>query len=187
MKPGLRRGGPGELRPSIRTRADAFRPTGYHQNNTAERDALVDFHMKLQKEGSAIGLFASASERLNDFARSLRMQSAFSKVKSPADIRQFEDGWRLQKWVEAELDSSEGLWAEWWLEVRPSSDGGWILESSLSVSPDGIFIGLQEANVHTLDELERYLTLAVDDLEAALEQNIEFAEEVRKLNKTMRP
>jgi hypothetical protein len=141
--------------------------------------------MKLEHEESPIGLFAMACERLNDFARSLRKQSVFGNVKSRADIRRYEDGWRLQKWVEAELDPLEGLWAAWWLEVGPSSTGGWIIESSLSVSPDGIFIGLQDANVNTTEELERCLTVTVDDLEAALEHNTEFAEEVRKLNKNV--
>ena len=47
-------------------------------------------------------------------------------------------------WVEAELDPSEGLGAEWWLEIGPGSAGGWMIESSLAISPDGTFISLQE-------------------------------------------
>jgi hypothetical protein len=142
-------------------------------------------HMKLELEGSAIGLFALACERLNDFARSLRTQSVFGKVRSRADIRYHEDGWRLQKWIEAELDQSKGLWAEWWLILGPSTGAGWNIESSLSISPDEIFIVLQEATVNSLGELERCLTVAADQLEQALQQNKEVAEEVRKFNKTV--
>jgi hypothetical protein len=139
--------------------------------------------MTLKQEESAIGLFALACERLNDFAGSQRKQCVFGKVENYTDIRHYESGWRLQKWVAAELDSLQGLWAEWWLEIGPSSAGGWDVESSLSISPDGISIVLQEVRVNSVAELKRCLTVAVDDLERALEQNIEFAEEVRKLNK----
>ena len=41
--------------------------------------------------------------------------------------------------------------------------------------------------MNTTEEFEDCLTVTVDELERALEQNVEFAEEVRKLNKSVHP
>src|SRR5262249_47664951 len=88
-------------------------------------------------------------------------------------------GWRLEKWVEAELDRVEGLWAVWWLEFGPSKDG-WIVESHLSINPDVLFIGLEDRLAASPKELEEHFLAVVDDLIHALQQNSEFAEEIKR-------
>ena len=79
---------------------------------------------------------------MNEFSRTLR--KSFTLVRTGADIRSYEKrGWRLEKWVEAELDSTEGLWAAWWIEMG-ATENGWIVESQLAISPDILFIGLAD-------------------------------------------
>src|SRR5262245_28599728 len=137
------------------------------------------------QELSLIGHFALACERMNEFARSLRGSSLFGTVSAGADIRYYESGWRLEKWVEAELDRAEGMWAAWWLELGPTKDG-WIVESHLSTGPDGLFIGLEDRLAASPKELEEHLSAVVEDLKHALQQNSEFAEEIKR-RKRIRP
>lgn len=132
-----------------------------------------------EQEPAAIGQFALACERLNEFALRLRESSRFETVRTGADIRYYKNGWRLEKWVEAELSRNEGLWAAWWLELG-SLEQGWIIESHLAVSPDIFFAELEVRTATAAEELRSQLTAAVDNLKRALDENTPFAEEVRK-------
>jgi hypothetical protein len=138
--------------------------------NESEREALV------------IGHFASACERMNEFARSLHQSSRFVSVRTGADIRNYESGWRLEKWVEAELDRAEGLWAAWWLELG-RGERGWVIQSHLAISPDVLFVGLMDELATSPEEIEKLLSAAVENLKDALNQNQQFAEEVKKKNR----
>jgi hypothetical protein len=131
------------------------------------------------QELTPTGLFALACERMNEFARTLRESSRFETVRTGADICYYKNGWRLEKWVEAELSKGEGSWAAWWLELGPH-ERGWVIESHLAVSPDIFFAGLENRVATAPEELRNQLTAAVDDLKQALDQNTSFAEEVRK-------
>ena len=135
--------------------------------------------MKGPSEESLIHHFAIACERMNDFARSLRRSSVFQEVRTGADIRQYESGWRLEKWVEAQLDPNEGLWAAWWLELG-ASDRGWVVKSHLAISPNILFIGLADRFAVSPSELERSLSTAVEELRDAMQNNLEFAQEVKR-------
>jgi len=120
-----------------------------------------------------------ACEHMNEYARLLRGSSEFESVRTGADIRYYESGWRLEKWIEAELDKDEGLWAAWWLEFGAHEDG-WIIESHLAISPDVFFAGLEDQIVTSNQEIGGQLELVVDDLKNALVKNQQFADEVRK-------
>ena len=130
-------------------------------------------------ECEIIGLFARACENLNEFARSMRASRRFSNIRSGSDIRYYETGWRLEKWVEAELNEAEGLWAVWWLELGHESDR-WILESHLAITPDGEFINLPKRVADSPAEFKKELGVAVDELTSALDRNPEFASAVEK-------
>ncbi len=135
------------------------------------------------QEPSPTGQFALACEQMNEFARSLRGSSAFGMVRTGADIRHYETGWRLEKWVEAELDKDEGLWAAWWFEFGPREDG-WIIESHLAVSPDVFFAGLEDRFATSPQEIGEQLSVVVEDLKNALVKNQQFAEEVKNRRRT---
>jgi hypothetical protein len=134
-----------------------------------------------EKEASPTGYFAKACEELNEFARSLSNSSRFGTVTTGADIRYYETGWRLEKWVEAALDKAEELWACWWLEFGATKNG-WIIQSNLSITPDGIHIALEDRIADSPAEFQRHLSAVVQELKDALEKNRRFAEEVKKEN-----
>jgi hypothetical protein len=125
------------------------------------------------------GYFALACEKMNDYGRALRA-GVFDTVKSSANIRYYEQGWRLEKCVEAELNRAEGLWAAWWLEFGPSK-GGWIIESSVSVSPDVLHYTYESRFVTSVPEFAEQIDLAVGELKVALQENQSFAEEVQRI------
>jgi hypothetical protein len=133
-------------------------------------------------EQSVIGHFASACERMNDFARSLRGSADFIEVKTGADIRSYESGWRLEKWVEVLINQPEGLWAAWWLELG-SVDHKWKIESHLAISPDILFIGLSDRLAASPAELESCLATAVEELCSALDKNPEFSHQIKARSK----
>jgi hypothetical protein len=132
-----------------------------------------------EPERSAIGLFARACESLNEFARSLRVSTLFNNVRAGADIRYYETGWRLEKWIEASLVQARESGAVWWLELGPNESGGWLLESHLAITPEGEFINLPTRVANSLTDLEEQLRVSVDELVTALDRNYEFAKAVK--------
>src|SRR5688572_33469053 len=70
-------------------------------------------------------LFAAACDQLNEYSRRLDASSRFFDVRTGADIRNYESGWRLQKWIGADIHTGGvekgGLCACWWLELRPKT------------------------------------------------------------------
>ena len=136
-----------------------------------------------EQELSPTGQFALACEQMNEFARSLRDSRTFDVVRTGADIRYYEAGWRLEKWVEAEVDRSAGLWAAWWLDFGPK-ENGWLIESHLAMSPDVFFVGLEDRFATSHQEIGQQLSAAVENLEHALDQHHQFAEEIRKRKRT---
>ena len=142
--------------------------------------------MKLtEEEPTPIGQFALACEQMNEFARTMCRSRRFATVTTGQDIRYYRGGewsrggWRLEKWVEAELDKDEGLWAAWWLELGPH-ERGWLVESDVTICPDIFSAGLDDRMATSPQELGKQLNAAVDDLINALDRNKQFAEEVRK-------
>jgi hypothetical protein len=133
-----------------------------------------------EQELFPIRQFAFACEQMNEFAQSLRASSKFGMVRTGADIRNYKNGWRLEKWVEAELNKEQGLWAAWWLESGPR-EKGWIVESHLAVSPEVFYFGLEDHFASSPQELSQQLSKTVQHLKDALDQNHEFAEVVKKI------
>jgi hypothetical protein len=131
------------------------------------------------QEASAIAHFALACERMNDFERSMRNSAIYDAVRSGADIRHYKSGWRLEKWVEAELDGGEGIWAVWWMELE-CRDGTWIVESHVGVSPSEFSFDFTDRLASSAEELGRQLTAVVDELMGALTHNPEFSQAVRR-------
>lgn len=131
----------------------------------------------VEGEVSAIGLFARACEDLNEFARSMRESSLFSSVRTASDIRYYQTGWRLEKWVEAEINKAEERWVVWWLELGHES-GKWTLESHLEITPEGEFINLNKRVVESPTEVHEEIRATVEELTTALVRNPEFASAV---------
>lgn len=131
-------------------------------------------------EAGAIESFAIVCELLNDYARTLRSTAAFPEVRTGADIRHFSHGWRLEKWVEAELNREEGHWACWWIELG-ATGGHWLIDTHLSISHHPLFISLQEAQAVPADQLRPQLLRATEELTRALETNATFAREIAQL------
>lgn len=138
-----------------------------------------------EQQTCEIGLFAQACERMNDFARSIRQSSRFGTVITGADIRYYESGWRLEKWVEAELSADECLWACWWLELGPDPNG-WTVSSHLSISHDEFSMDLGDRFAASLPQLDEQLVAAVEVLANALESNQQFANSVSDKLKPVR-
>ena len=69
--------------------------------------------MQIVSQMQIIAEFARASEELNAFARSLRERGV--DATTGADIRMYQDGPKLEKWVEARHSDSESV-SCWWLE-----------------------------------------------------------------------
>ena len=124
-----------------------------------------------------IEAFAKACESLNEYAQQLRRDHVFPQVTTSADIRYLKAGWRLSKFVEAELNASECFWAAWSLEL--GGDGTqWTVSSSVSVSHTDVFFELDEANASSIEELLGAITLALEHLKSALADHDGFREAV---------
>jgi hypothetical protein len=129
----------------------------------------------------AIRLFAESCEALNDFERVLRNNSAFSNVRSSADIRNYASGWRLEKYVEAEISATRGLWAAWCLELGQTDDCHWLVESGVNISHSGVNIGFPDYVAKNTQELRAALNQAVDALIASAEKRHKFSREIERL------
>jgi hypothetical protein len=132
-----------------------------------------------EQDSSSTGQFALACEKMNEFARSLRLSLAFESVRTGADIRYYETSWRLEKWVEAEIDGDEGTSAAWWLEFGPHHNG-WVVRSHVAVSPDIFFAALEDRVATSPEEVGQRLSVVVDELKNALQQDRQFADAVEK-------
>jgi hypothetical protein len=126
-------------------------------------------------EPFAIGSFARACEEMNDFARSLQSQGIFRVVKPGADICYYDQCWRMQKWVEADLDRWKT--ACWFLELGHNGSE-WVVESRVSVSEGDTFIELKPRRANSVMALQVALAEAVDELRRSLTEIRGFADEV---------
>ena len=68
-------------------------------------------------------LFAAACDQIDEYARTLDASRQFFDVRTGADIRNYRSGWRLEKWIEADIHkggvAGGGFTAVWWLELGP--------------------------------------------------------------------
>ena len=103
-----------------------------------------------------IGAFAKACERLNEYAQELRRRGTFATVTTRADIRYLASGWKLEKFVEAELSAKDGLWAAWWIDLG-GTDQLWQVSASLSISHTDIYFEIEDAEVGSPQDLVCYL------------------------------
>jgi len=124
-----------------------------------------------------IETFAKVCESLNEYAQQLRRVEAFPKITTGADIRYLKQGWKLQKFVEAQINASEGFWAGWWIELC-SRDQGWVVSSSVSISHTDVHIELDEAEIDSVDELVQCLNSALEHLTKALDNHDGFKQAV---------
>lgn len=122
---------------------------------------------------SLTGNFAMACEQLNAFARSLWSDPRFTTVQTGADIRHYASGWRLEKWVEAQLKGGD-LCAAWWIEFGPG-DAGWKIESSVAINPDDFHLEFDPFVTTSDEEVKRELPQALFRLANALRDCPEFA------------
>ena len=127
-------------------------------------------------------LFAEACEQLKMYGIKLRNSGRFFDVQNGAGIRNYESGWRFEKWINADLHkggvTGGGFCALWWLELGPGNPSGLMLEAALSVDPEHTYISLPTRTALTLSEFKEALAAVVHELETALETNAEFIEAI---------
>lgn len=131
---------------------------------------------------TAIEFFAQCCEQINDFARDLRREGIYREVRTGADIRKYESGWRLEKYIEAELDADQGFWLAWWLELGLKDDK-WVVSANVSVSHSDLFYELPDRFAADEKQLKASLQKAVSDLKAAVIPDSKFGIEIEKFRK----
>lgn len=124
-----------------------------------------------------IETFAKACEELNEYAQKLRRDDTFPEVTTGADIRYLAQGWRLRKFVEAQLNANEGFWAGWWLELGGDGDK-WVVSSNLSISHTDTFFEVDELECGSVEELVAAINTALGHLTNALSDHDGFKEAV---------
>lgn len=133
---------------------------------------------KLSPCAEVIKYFAEACERMNEYSRNLRAQKRFGTVRTGADIRKYESGSKLEKFIEGELNSEEGLWAVWWLELS-ASGGEWVVSSNVSISHSDEYFDFEDRRAGSPEKLKICLEAAVLELESALDSHPGFAASVK--------
>lgn len=126
-----------------------------------------------------ITIFALFCEQMNAYAQKLRQLDKYKLVKTGADIRQYKDGWRLEKWIEILLNEEKGTWAALWLEMGVI-DNAWTITHHLSISHNEFFFEFPQKTTTSIEELEHSLSEAHSELISALETNKSFVDEVIK-------
>jgi hypothetical protein len=138
----------------------------------------------IENAAQIIESFAEACERMNSFARALRAQGWFGVIRTGADIRKYESGWRLEKFIEAELNSEKGEWACWWLEIGLRK-GQWLISSNISITNSEIHLEFEDRQAGSNEELKICLNSAVSDLEDSLNYESDFKRAVEAAKKKM--
>ena len=142
----------------------------------------VDVYMDMivDRGSSAIKVFAKTCEGMNDFSRSLWESDIFTNARTGSDIRYYESGWKLEKYVESEVAADNGLSAAWWLELGQQGEK-WVVASNVSVSHSEVYIDLPEYFASNVDELQLALRQSLDGLIGTVAEGSEFIEKVKKL------
>lgn len=130
-----------------------------------------------------VEIFAHGCEQMNEFARELRQKENFAEVRTGADIRNYDSGWRLEKYVEAEIDAIQGFGVTWWLELGWKDDK-WLIGASVSVSHTDLFYELPDCFAVNEEELKLCLEKTLKSLKSALKSDSEFCRQVARLRKT---
>ncbi len=128
-----------------------------------------------------IELFAKACEEINEYARKLRESQAFRSVKTGADIRMYNSGWRLEKFIEGELNSQESQYSVWWLELGRSNNQ-WVVTSNVSISNSNVDFDLCCMKAGFSEDLAECLQVAVRKLKVALDEHTDFRKAVSEMN-----
>lgn len=113
--------------------------------------------MQIISQMQIIAEFARASEELNAFARSLRERGV--DATTGADIRMYQDGPKLEKWVEARQSDSESV-SCWWLEIG-SVDGDAVISAHVNKSNSGAYCELDGRRASEISEVKNALSDAV--------------------------
>jgi hypothetical protein len=120
----------------------------------------------------AIELFAKACERLNDFSRDLWESSLYVNALTSSNIRNYLQGWRLEKYVEANLQNSPEDSVSWCLELGKPDH--WLIHADVSVAHGGVYMEVMDCLVETDAQLEIALNRAVDALIAEAKEDSAF-------------
>lgn len=134
------------------------------------------------KTGKAIELFACCCEQMNNFARSLREQIGFGDVRTYSDIRQYDTGWRLEKYVEAEIVPNSDQVAAWCIELGRVNDK-WIVSSSVNVSHSNIYTDLGNRFASSEEQLRDVLAEVFDTIEMTIDAKSEFFRAIEQLRR----
>lgn len=113
--------------------------------------------MSLKLELQGVVEFAKASERINDFARLMRERGI--NAVTGADIRCYENGAKLEKWIEVENVDASSTFC-WWLEMACIDEGA-IISASASESHGGDYKEIEGFHAANIIELTEGLDLAV--------------------------
>ena len=139
----------------------------------------LDEMMNIDSTPEAIDAFASSCETLNDYACDLRQRLESVAVRTGADIRRYNNGWRLEKYVEAELEPKKGHIAAWWIDLGFTGDK-WAVSSNVSVSHTDIHIELPVKYATDSAALRELLVDTIGQLAGMTEKENAFATEIRR-------
>jgi hypothetical protein len=131
----------------------------------------------------ALDLISGQFERLNDFERALTAEGRFDELKSGTDLRRYETGWALEKWIEATLDRAQGFVACWWLEIT-RRDNKWKISARTSIAYTDYDKEVESRMASTINELKLALTTVVDSLIATYGEATPFREQIDQLIKS---
>ena len=130
-------------------------------------------------EVSAIELFSNCCELLNTYELELAERWKPIDVKSGADIRKYNCGWRLEKYLEANISPEEGNIATWWIELG-YIEGRWVVSSNVNISHTEIYIELPDMYSENIIDLKSSLEESVALLQSMTESDNPFSDEINK-------
>jgi hypothetical protein len=134
-----------------------------------------------RSESDAIGIFVSACEELNNFARLLWTGKIFENAQMSADIRMYDSGWRLEKYVEAVISAKRDWTVAWCLELG-RSDENWIVLASIEISHSQIHFDLGKRTAADEGELQLVLDEMVKKLKESVFDESELQAAIKTLN-----
>ena len=124
-------------------------------------------------------IIARACEALNAFAVTLRQAAVFTVVTTGTDLRQYNTGWKFEKYVEGQLNPKEGQVAVWWLEIS-EDNGKWCVVGNTSISYGDYDVDVATVTA-TDDELEIGVLVVVKALIDSYKTGNVFREKMEEL------
>lgn len=121
-----------------------------------------------------------AFEKINDFSRELRSEGRFFSVLTGSDLRKYESGWAIEKYVEASLDK-HGHDLVWWMEFR-CQDNAYKITCNVSISHSDYYMDVYDRVIDFNGDVQATLPAAVRSLVEAESSHSEIARWISDLS-----